>query len=58
MLCEMPMSKKKRPTNGSIAKFRWTGVAYVDPAELAKTQGFKDALNKASQIEQKQRAAP
>ena len=52
----MPTSKKKRTRNGSIAKFRWTGVAYVDPSELAKTQGFKDALTKASQIEQKQKA--
>ena len=31
-------------------------MAYVDPSELAKTQGFKDALTKASQIEQKQKA--
>ena len=57
MLCGMLMSKKKRPKNGSIAKFRWTGVAYVDPSELARTQGFKDALNKASDIEQKQKTA-
>lgn len=57
MLCGMPMSKKKHTRNGSIAKFRWTGVAYVDPFELAKTQGFKDALTKASQIEQKQKLA-
>ena len=53
----VPVSKTKRPRNGSIAKFRWTGVAYVVPSDLAKTKGFKDALNMASRIEQKQKAA-
>lgn len=57
MICRMSMAKKKRDSNGSIAKFRWTGVAYVDPADLARTRGFKDALSKASRIEQKQKAA-
>ena len=57
ILSEMPMSKKKSNKNGSIVKFRWTGAAYVDPAELARTKGFKDALDKASQIERRQKAA-